>query len=329
MVKIFLTHNPEDREAFYGRTLEKLQALGEVRLNPTDRNLTTPELIEAARGCQIIVSHRATHGPREVFDNSPDLVAFLRSALDIRDIDVAAASANGVLVANAGPAFVPATAEMAVALMLAVSRDVVECTLAYREGRSPPSEMGQQLAGGTAGVIGYGMVGRYLCDLLLAFNMRVLVCDPYAKAEREGIEQVDLPTLLGESDFVLPLAVATEETENLINADAFARMKPGAVFVNVSRGNLVDEAALEAAYKEGRVGRLALDVGRAEDQRPSPHLARLPRVVATPHLGGSTPQNVDAQAMSSVEQAAEIIQGRIPPRAINPEHASRLARLRA
>jgi len=232
-----------------------------------------------------------------------------------------------VVVANAEPAFIPATAEMALALMLDVSRDVTESTVAFREGRIPPSNMGRQLATSTAGVIGYGAVGRYLCDVLVALGMRVLVNDPYVTVEKEGLEQVDFETLLGESDYVLPLAVATGETENLMDEAAFALMKPSAVFVNVSRGNLVDEAALEAAYTEGRIARLAMDVGRAADQRPSPHLAALPGVVATPHLGGLTPQNAHAQSMCSVEQTAAVVEGRMPPRAVNPEHATRLARL--
>ena len=328
MVDIFLTHNPEDLDIYFGPAYEAIQAHGTVRANPMDRDLTTAELIEAAAGSEIIVCHRATPGDAAVFQRSPDLVAFLRPQLDIRNIDIEAASANGVVVANAGPAFIPATAEIALALMLDVSRDLTESTVAFREGKTPPSNMGRQLATSTAGVVGYGAVGRYLCDILLAMGMRVLVNDPYVTVDKVGLEQVDFETVLRESDYVLPLAVATAETENLMNAAAFALMKPSAVFVNVSRGNLVDEDALEAAYTEGRIAKLAMDVGRAADQRPSPHLAALPGVVATPHLGGLTPQNAHAQSMCSVEQTAAIVEGRMPPRAVNPEHATRLARLK-
>ena len=328
MVDIFLTHNPEDLDIYFGPAYEAIQAHGTVRANPMDRDLTTAELIEAAAGSEIIVCHRATPGEAAVFQQSPDLVAFLRPQLDIRNIDVEAASANGIVVANAEPAFIPATAEIALALMLDVSRDLTESTVAFREGKTPPSNMGRQLATSTAGVVGYGAVGRYLCDILLAMGMRVLVNDPYVTVDKVGLEQVDFETVLRESDYVLPLAVATAETENLMNAAAFALMKPSAVFVNVSRGNLVDEDALEAAYTEGRIAKLAMDVGRAADQRPSPHLAALPGVVATPHLGGLTPQNAHAQSMCSVEQTAAIVEGRMPPRAVNPEHATRLARLK-
>ena len=321
---IFLAHNPEDREVYFGRALPHLQELGEVKLNPLDRDLTTPEFIEQAKGCQFIVSHRSPPAEAALFDGSPDLLAYFRCALDVRTVDIEAASRNGILVGNAGVSFIDATAEMALALILGVGRDVVESTVDYRNGKIPPSNMGVQIAGSTVGVIGFGDVGSRLCEILVAMGAKVLVCDPYKTVDKPGMSQVDQETLLKESDIVLPLAVATEETENLIGEAEFALMKKGVVFVNVSRGNLVDEAALEAAYKSGHISRLAMDVGRAADQRPSPHLAALPRVVATPHLGGLTPANADAQAMSAVEQTRAVLEGNMPERALNAENATRI-----
>ena len=327
MLKIFLSHNPEDLEVYFKKAHLALKAFGEVVLNPKGRNLDTPELIEAAQGCQIVICHRATHGKAAIFENLPDLAVFLRPQVDISDIDVAAASANGILVANSVPSFVPATAEMALALMLDLARDVTASTLEFKKGSMPPSNMGRQLNGSTAGIIGFGAVGSYLADKLVALGMRVLVSDPYVTADQRGVEQVDMQTVLKEADFVLPLAAATEETENLIDAEAIALMKPDACFVNISRGNLVDEAALEAAIKEKRLAKVAMDVGRAADQRPSPHLAALPGVVATPHLGGLTLQNVEDQAWSAVEQVEALLKGQMVPRAINPDSAERLFRL--
>ena len=321
---IFLAHNPEDREVYFGRALPQLQELGEVRLNPLDRDLTTPEFVEQAEGCQFIVSHRSPPAEAALFDGCPELLAYFRCALDVRTVDIQAASRNGILVGNAPVSFVDATAEMALALVLGVGRDVVESTVDYRAGIIPPSNMGVQVAESTVGVIGYGDVGSRLCEILVAMKAKVLVCDPYKTVDKPGMTQVDQETLLRESDIVLPLAVATEETENLIGEAEFALMKKGVVFVNVSRGNLVDEEALEAAYKSGHISRLALDVGRAADQRPSPHLAALPRVVATPHLGGLTPANADAQAISAVEQTRAVIEGKMPERTLNAEHAARV-----
>jgi D-3-phosphoglycerate dehydrogenase len=124
------------------------------------------------------------------------------------------------------------------------------------------------------------------------------------------------------------LAVANEQTENLINAQAFARMKPTAFFVNASRGNLVDEAALQQALDEGRIAGCAMDVGRAPDQMPTPALARHPKVIATPHIGGLTPEAIAHQALETVAQVAEILQGGAPKGAVNADRATRLARLR-
>jgi len=121
--------------------------------------------------------------------------------------------------------------------------------------------MGRQLSGNTLGIIGYGAIGRRLATLGLALDMRALVTDPYATVPPGPLAQVDLNTVLGESDYVVCLAPATPATENLIDAAAFARMKAGAFVINVSRGNLVDEAALEHALQEGRIGGAALDVG--------------------------------------------------------------------
>ncbi len=326
-LKIFLSHNPEDLEVWFKKAHEALTELGEVVRNPKDRDLDTDEVIEAAKGCQIVVCHRSTHGKAAIFENLPDLAVFLRPQVDISDVDVAAASANNILVANSVPAFIPATAEMALALMFDLARDVTASTVEFKKGIMPPSNMGRQLNGSTAGIIGYGAIGRYLAEKLVALGMRVLVCDPYVTADHKGVEQVDLQTLLKESDFILPLAVANEETENLIDTEAIALMKPDVYFVNVSRGNLVDETALETALREKRIGKVAMDVGRGPDQRPSSHLAALPGVVATPHLGGLTAQSAEGVAWSAVEQVEALLKGETIPRAINPESAGNLSRL--
>jgi D-3-phosphoglycerate dehydrogenase len=177
-MKIFVTHNPEDREMYFHWAMEPLRGLGEVVLNPTDHNLTTPELIEAAAGCDIIVAHRATPAPAAVFDSLPGLMALLRPQLDIRTIDIEAASRNGVLIANAPATFVPSTAEMVLALMLDLARNVSASTMAYHEGREPETRLGVQLRDSTAGIIGYGAIGEYLTAVLVAMGMRVLVNDP-------------------------------------------------------------------------------------------------------------------------------------------------------
>jgi D-3-phosphoglycerate dehydrogenase len=133
---------------------------------------------------------------------------------------------------------------------------------------------------------------------------------------------------LAESDFVVPLAVASEETENLIGAAALARMKPTTWLINASRGNLVDEAALAEALDARGIAGAVLDVGRAPDQMPSPHLARRADVIATPHIAGLTPEAIEHQAVETAHQAAALIRGEIPPGAVNADKATKLARIK-
>jgi D-3-phosphoglycerate dehydrogenase len=327
---IFLSHSTAALASYYGeKALAGLERLGTVRRNPRDRDDLSPaELIDAAKGCGIIVSYRQTPGYGEIFAALPELVAFVRCAVDIRNVDVAAASRAGVLVTRASPGFVPAVAEHVVGLMVDLARGISDAAGAYRAGRVPTARMGRQLRGATLGIVGYGAIGRYLAELGLAFGMKVLVADPYVRIERTGVTQCELATLLAESDFVVPLAVATEETENLIDAEALQQMKPSAFLVNASRGNLVDETALARALDAGRIAGAAMDVGRAPDQMPSPGLAGRADVIATPHSAGLTPEAIEHQALETVRQVEAILAGVAPPGSVNVEAAHRLVRQR-
>jgi D-3-phosphoglycerate dehydrogenase len=155
--------------------------------------------------------------------------------------------------------------------------------------------------------------------------MEVLIADPFATVSEQGLQHVPLDDLLARSDFVVCLAVANEQTENLIGQTALARMRPHAFFINLSRGNLVDEAALSAALRENRIAGAAMDVGRALDQMPSPELAKLPNVIATPHIGGLTPPAIESQSLETVRQVKAIICGDVPAGAVNPDHWKRRA----
>jgi D-3-phosphoglycerate dehydrogenase len=329
MVTIFLTHTPDMFEGYYGdRAKAALEAMGEVRMNATGGVLGPDDLAREAAGCQIIVSDRQTAAPAAFFDQAPDVVAFLRCAVDIRNVDREAAGRNGVLVTHAFPGFVASVAELAVGFMIDLARGVSSSVLEYRAGRIPQARKGRQLSGSTLGIVGFGVIAQHLARIGIALGMRLLVADPYKRIEEPGIMQVDQATLLAESDFVVCLAVATDETENLFDAAAFAAMKRSAFFINLSRGNLVDEAALEEALDQGLIAGAAMDVGRAPDQMPSPALAGRADVVATPHTGGLTPAAVEKQAFDTVEQVRALLAGEIPKGAVNAERATRLARLK-
>ncbi|MBA3479298.1 MAG: hydroxyacid dehydrogenase [Lautropia sp.] len=301
-----------------------LEAVATVRRNLGDVPLDTAALIAAARDCDVIIADRQTEGGGTVFRSLPKLVAFARCAVDIRNIEVAAASQAGILVTQASAGFMASVAEWIIGVMIDLSRHISQANAAYHAGEAPPLQMGRELRGATIGIIGYGRIGRCLSGLAAAFGMRVLVTDPYARIEEQAVVRVPLQELLAEADHVVCLAHASAETENLMNASAFAAMKPGALFINASRGNLVDEGALLEALDTGRIGGCALDVGRAPDQMPSPLLARHPRVIATPHIGGLTPPAIEHQALETVSQVAEILAGRVPPGAVNGAFARRL-----
>jgi D-3-phosphoglycerate dehydrogenase len=227
------------------------------------------------------------------------------------------------LVTCAGPGFVQSVAELALGFMVDLSRGVLRAAADYHAGRKPATAMGRQLAGSRLGIIGYGSIGRYLAPLGIALGMEVLVADPFAAVDDTRIRHFPLDELLGRADYVVCLAVANEATENLIGHDALARMQPHAFFINLSRGNLVDEAALLATLRGNRIAGAAIDVGRARDQMPTTELASLPNVIAAPHIGGLTPPAIESQSLETVRQVEAIIGGKAPPGAVNAEHWTR------
>ena len=320
MARILLTHSPEALAQYYGeRALAGLKSLGEVRLHAGSAPLEGEALIAAAVDCDLVVSYRQSPAPAALFERLPKLVAFVRCAVDIRNVDVAAASRAGVLVTQASAGFVPAVSELVLGFLVDLSRGISRASAEYRAGRVPTARTGRELRGSTLGIIGYGAIGREVARVAQALGMRVLVNDPYV----QGIAQVPLAELLAESDYVVPLAVATPEAENLMNNATFAQMKPGAFFINVSRGNLVDEAALTRALDSGRIAGCALDVGRAPDQMPTPALAARADVIATPHTAGLTLPAIEHQSLETVAQAGEILEGRAPKGAVNAGHWTR------
>lgn len=323
-MKLLLTHVPLSRKNYYGaRALARLQELVEVTLHEGDAPLDPRGVIAAARDVDFIIADRSTAVPGEIFASLPGLKVVMRSAVDIRNIDVAAASAAGALVTHAEPGFVKSVVELTLGFLVDLSRGVSRATADYHAGRKPEIRVGRQLSGSTVGIIGYGRISRDLAPLLATMGMTVLVSDPYAQIDDRRLIKLPMEDLLARADYVICLAIANEETENLLDAAAFARMKPDAFFINMSRGNLVDEAALTKVLAEGRIAGAAMDVGRAPDQMPSPELARLPNVIATPHVGGLTPPASESQAMDTVRQVEALVKGEVPPGAANLDRWTR------
>ena len=288
-MKVLLTHTPQSRRQYYGeRALTALRELAEVRLNERDAALDPPALIEAAADVDAIIADRLAAGPGEVFRALASLKAFLRVAVDIRNIDVAAASAAGVLVTRAQPGFMTAVAELALGFLVDLSRGISRASADYHAGRPPKVRMGRELAGATTGIIGYGAIGRHLAPLLAGLGMRVLVADPHVRVTPDTFEQVSLDDLLARADYVICLAVATPETENLIDANALAVMRPSAYLVNVARGKVVNEPALIDALEQKRIAGAALDCVWDEPLPATSALWSVPNVLITPHAAGET-----------------------------------------
>ena len=318
MTRLLLTHVPQARRQYYGaRALARLQELVEVKLHEADAPLDPAGLIAAAKDVDLIIADRTTPVPGEVFASLPGLKVVMRSAIDIRNIDVAAASQAGVLVTHAEAGFVKSVVELTIGLLVDLSRGITRAATQYHRGEQPEIRIGRQLAGSTVGIIGYGRISRDLAPLLAAMGMTVLISDPYAQVDDRRFHKLPVEDLLARSDTVICLAIANEETENLMDAAAFARMKPDAFFINMSRGNLVDETALLRALTDNRIAGAAMDVGRAPDQMPSAELARLKNVIATPHIGGLTPPASESQAFDTVRQVEALVKGEVPLGAAN------------
>src|SRR5476649_1635764 len=324
MMKLLLTHTPAARQQYYGaRAVARLSELVELVLHEGAAPLDPQGVIAAAKDADFIIADRATPMPAEIFAVLPRLKVVMRSAIDIRNIDLEAASKAGVLVTHAEAGFVKSVVELTVGFLVDLSRGITRAATAYHEGRMPEIKVGRQLSGATVGIIGYGQISRDLAPVLAALGMTVMVSDPYAQVADRRFIKLPLEEMLGRADYVVCLAIANEETERLMDAAAFARMKPDAFFINMSRGNLVDEAALAKVLTEGRIAGAAMDVGRAPDQMPSPELARLPNVIATPHIGGLTPPASESKAFDTVRQVEALVKGEMPPGAANPKDWTR------
>lgn len=323
--RVFVSHGPVALAHYYGpRALAALQAIADVRCGSHEGDWAAADLVAAAQGCDIIVSDRRAAAAAALFAGVPTLVAFCRCAVDIRNVDVAAASAHGVLVTQASAGFMASVSEWILGTMIDLARGISSAVVDYRAGRTPVLRMGRELRGATLGLIGYGAIARHLADLALALGMRVLVSDPHVRVMDAGLQQVSLDSLLGDADFVVCLAAATPQTEQLMNAAAFAAMRTGSFFINASRGNLVDETALRQALDSGHLAGAALDVGSAPDQMPEPTLAAHPLVIATPHIGGLTPQATEHQSLETVRQVQALLRGEVPVGAVNAPQATRL-----
>ncbi len=249
-------------------------------------SLPKEELVDKVGVYDCMVVRSATKVRKEMIDNMDKMKLIIRGGVGIDNIDVSYAEEKGIKVMNTPAASSISVAELALAHMLALSRHIVKGSIGIKEGKWEKKALkGVELFGKTLGIIGLGRIGRELAKRGKAFGMKVIAYDPYLKIE--GMEIVDLDTLLKDSDYISIHTPLTDETRYLIEKNAFEKMKKEAILVNCARGGVVDEDALVEALKEGEIAGAGLDVFEVEPPNVS-ELMRLPNVTFTPHIGALT-----------------------------------------
>ena len=252
----------------------------------------------------------ATKATEKIINAATNLKVIGRAGIGVDNIDRAAASKKGVIVMNTPFGNMITTAEHAIAMMFAVARQIPEASASTHAGKWEKSNfMGVELTGKTLGVIGAGNIGGIVCERALGLKMKVVAYDPFLseeRAEKLGVQKVDLDDLLARADFITLHVPKTEQTSNILNAEAIAKMKPGVRVINCARGGLVDEAALAQALKSGHVAGAAFDVFEVEPATDSP-LFNLPNVVCTPHLGAATTEAQENVAVQVAEPMSDYL----------------------
>ncbi|MGZ9034886.1 MAG: phosphoglycerate dehydrogenase, partial [Rhodospirillales bacterium] len=252
----------------------------------------------------------ATKVTAEIIAVADRLKVIGRAGIGVDNVDIAAATSRGIVVMNTPFGNSITTAEHAIAMMMALARQIPQANASTHAGKWEKSRfMGVELAGKTLGIIGCGNIGSVAADLAQGLKMKVIAYDPYLSPERAedlAVEKVDLDTLFARSDFISLHAPATDATRGIINAQTMAKMKRGVRIVNCARGALVVEADLKAAIESGQVAGAALDVFAKEPARASA-LFGMEQVVATPHLGASTTEAQEKVALQVAEQMADFL----------------------
>ena len=292
--------SPLAAEIFRNRGIEVDEAPG----------LDPEALLEHIADCDGLAIRSATKVTTEVLAAAKKLRVVGRAGIGVDNVDVPAATANGVVVMNTPFGNSVTTAEHALAMMMALARRISQADASTRAGKWEKSRfMGVELAGKTLGLIGCGNIGSIVADRAQGLKMRVIAFDPYMSSERAAelaLEKVELDELLARADFISLHTPLTDSTRNILDAGALAKTRKGVRIVNCARGGLVNETDLAAAIESGQVAGAALDVFETEPAGESPLFA-FEQVIATPHLGASTSEAQEKVALQVAEQIADYL----------------------
>ncbi|MCX5706765.1 MAG: phosphoglycerate dehydrogenase [Candidatus Omnitrophica bacterium] len=295
---------------------EGLKILKDVKDFQVDvrTDLKPEELKEIIKDYDALLVRSATKVTKEIIDAAKKLKVIGRAGVGLDNVDLDAATQKGVIVMNTPAGNTISTAEHAVSMILALSRNIPQANASTKKGEWKRSKfMGVELYAKVLGIVGFGRIGREVAKRALSFGMRVLAYDPFLSrevAESQGIEVVELKELFQQSDYITVHTPLTEETKHMISTKEFALMKKGVRVINCARGGIIDEQALVAALKEGKVLGAALDVFEKEPLDPENALLKLENVIVTPHLGASTEEAQVNVAIEVVEIVRDALLGR-------------------
>ena len=270
--------------------------------------LSKEELLAIMPAYDALIIRSGTQADADVLAAGQKLKVVGRAGIGVDNIDIEAATSQGVVVMNTPGSNSVATAEQTMALMLAISRHTVQAHNSMAAGKWNRAEYtGGELYGKVLGIVGFGRIGRLVAERARAFGMTVLAHDPFVSAEDAaelGVSLVDLDRVFSQADYLTLHTAVTPETTRMISRHSIKKMKEGVIIVNVARGKLIDEAALAEALQEGQVGAAALDVYGSEPPAADNPLINLPNVLHTPHLGAST---VEAQRNVATQVVGQVL----------------------
>ncbi len=302
--------------------IDRLRSIAQVTVGP-DRLASAQELLAATKDAVALLAMLTDRIDDGFLAACPRLRIVANCAVGFDNLDLAAGERQGVWLTNTPNVLTEATADLAFALLLAAARRIGEAERCLREGHyqgwGPLLFLGADLHERTLGIVGMGRIGSAVAQRAAGFGMNVLFCSRTPKTVA-GATQVSFDALLAQSDFVSIHVPLNRETRHLINAAALAKMKKGAILVNTARGPIVDEGALAAALREGRLGGAGLDVYE-EEPRVHPHLLAAPNAVLLPHIGSATAKARTAMATACADDICRVLGGEPPQNALN--HPSR------
>jgi D-3-phosphoglycerate dehydrogenase len=282
--------------------------------------LSPAELCATIGDFHALIVRSGTKVTAEVLEHAKNLRVIGRAGIGVDNVDVDAATKRGVVVMNTPGGSNVTTAEHAIALLMALTRNIPQASAAVRAGKWPRSLLGAEVCNKTLGVVGLGNIGTIVAERALGLRMKVIAFDPFVTPEtaaRIGVELVTLDQLYPRADFITIHTPLTNETRGLIGRDAIAKMKRGVRLVNCARGGIVDETALADAITSGQVAGAALDVFEKEPPPPDHPLLKMEQVICTPHLGAQTGEAQVNVAIAIAQQVAEFLTKGIIQNAVN------------